>query len=379
MKPPPKRSKKLPKKIVEALKPLIAKVVGTIKEKMKKKAEEKGEPEGKKLEEDKKAEIGDYVNEWKFQKTPIGGKLFESLTKATAVEAIRATSEEINSKLRDAVRTPIEAVVEVICGASFVIDPWTQWQIWWMARRVANFICEITTLEGFLQAAHKLAEAVTPLEEEFIKAAGKKEELHKLADKASAALWQGLASEAVTLWTKIYKLTEKIDSVFSGQPDEVKQPLLDLLSHIFEVQVRGFNAIRVLYSRKLKEGLHEAKDADGVKEVSRTALRDAIFEVVNLLASEHWVKTHEALTEAAKAYVMDRFTNEIWPGIAEGLDALQSMIPEQVASAGLDIVALALKIATILIEKGVAWGMKKVGLKLEKAIFSQEDGGEGSY
>jgi hypothetical protein len=375
-----KALKEAAEKIVEALKPLIAKVVATIKEKMKKKAEEKGGSEGKELEEEKKgAAIGDFVSEWKFQKTPIGGKLFESLTKATAVEAIKASSDEINSKLRAAVREPIEKVVEIICGASFVVDPWTQWQIWWMARRVTNFITEITTLDGFLEAAAKLAEAINPLEEEFVKAAGKKDELCKLADKASAALWQALASQAVGLWTKIYKLNDKIESVFSGQPEEVKAPLLDLLSHIFEVQVRGFNAIRVLYSRKLKEALPEAKDADGVKEVSRTALRDSIFEVVNLLAIEHWIETHKALTEAAKAYVMDRFVNEIWPSIKEGLDALTSLIPEQVVSAGLDIAALALKIATILINKGVEWGMKKVGLKLEEAIFRQDEGeGYGS-
>lgn len=172
-------------------------------------------------------------------------------------------------------------------------------------------------------------------------------------------------------------MNEKIESVFSGQPDEVKAPLLDLLSHIFEVQVRGFNAIRVLHWRKLREGLADCKDGDAIKALSRTALRDSIFEVVNLLAIEHWTATHEALTEAAKAYVLDRFTNEIWPSIKEGLDALTSLIPEQVVSAGLDIAAIALKIATIIIDKGVEWGMKKVGLKLEAAIFGQEDSGEG--
>jgi len=374
-----KALKEAAEKIVEALKPLIAKVVELIKEKMKKKAEEKkdDEKEGKELEEDKKAEIGDIVSEWKFQKTPIGSKLFQSLTKTNAVEAIKASTDEISSKLRAAVRDPIERVVELICGARFVLDPWTQWQIWWMARRVTNFITEITTLDGFLEAAAKLAEAINPLEEEFVKAAGKKEELEKLADKASAALWQALADQAVGLWTKIYKLNDKIESVFSGQPDEVKAPLLELLSHIFEVQVRGFNAIRVLYTRKLKESLAEAGDADAIKAVSRTALRDAIFEVVNILAIEHWVETHKALTLAAKAYVKDRFTNEIWPAVKEGLDKLTSLLPEQVTSAGLDIAALALKIALILIDKGVEWGMKKVGLKLESAIFSQDDSGEG--
>jgi len=330
-------------------------------------------------EKEKKAEIGDIVTEWKFQKTPIGAKLYEGLTNTTAVEAIGSSSAEITSKLYHAVKEPIDKVVEVICGAKFVIDPWTQWQIWWMARRVTNFITEITTLDGFLEAGAKLAEAVTPLEGEMAAAVGKKEELEKLADKASAAMWQSLADQAVGLWTKIYKLNEKVESVFSGQPDEVKAPLLDLLSHIFEVQVRGFNAIRVLYCRKLKETLGECGDGDAVKAASRTALRDSIFEVINLLAIEHWTKTHEALTEAAKAYVMDRFTNEIWPSIKAGLDALTSLIPEEIVSAGLDISALALKVATIIIEKGVEWGMKKVGLKLEAAIFAQsESEGYGS-
>jgi len=262
--------------------------------------------------------------------------------------------------------------VEIICGTNYILDYWTQWQIWWMSRRICTFICEITTLDGFLEAAQKLAEAVAPLEDEMAAAAGKKDELEKLADKASSVLWQCLGSQSVGLWTKIYKLNDVINNVFSGQPDTVKQPLLDLLAHIFEVQVRGFNAIRVLYSRKLKASLGECGDADAVKEASRTALRDSIFEVVNLLAIEHWVKTNEALTEAAKAYVLDRFTNEIWPAIKEGLDALQSMLPEEVSKAGLDIAGLALKVAILLINKGVEWGMKKVGLYLEKAIFGQE-------
>jgi len=296
------------------------------------------------------------------------------LSKTNALEAIKASSDEIHTKLRAAVRDPIEKVVELICGTNYVLDYWTQWQIWWMSRRICNFICEITTLDGFLEAAHKLAEAVTPLEEEMVAAAGKKEELEKLADKASAVLWQALGSQAVGLWTKIYKLNDVINNIFSGQPDTVKAPLLELLSHIFEVQVRGFNAIRVLYARKLKASLAECADADAVKECSRTSLRDSIFEVVNLLAIEHWVKTHEALTEAAKAYVLDRFTYEIWPAIKEGLDTLTSMLPDSVQKAGLDIAGLALKVATLLINKGVEWGMKKVGLKLEEAIFGEDQG-----
>jgi hypothetical protein len=204
---------------------------------------------------------------------------------------------------------------------------------------------------------------------------GKKEEIEKFVEGASAALWKALADEAVGLWTKIYSLTAAVESVFASQPESVTTPLTDLLGAIFEVQVRGFNSIRVGYTRKLAAALADAKDHDGVKAASRTALREAIFENVNILAKEHWTRTHDALTEAAKAYVTDRFINEVWPSVKSGLDDLLSLLPEEIASIGADIAGMVLKIALILINKGVVWAMGKVGLRLERAIFEQ-DGGE---
>jgi len=365
-------------KIVEQLKPLIAKAVGVIKEKMAKKAEEK-EGEKKDVVEDKekdtKISIGDIAKKWKFQKTSIGKPFYENLEKQSAVEAVKETSAEITSKLRAAVKKPIDAIVETLCGTVFVHDWWVQWQIWWMARRITNFICEITTLEGFLEAGHKLATAVDKhVNEEGGKCAGKKEETEKFIDAASAALWKALADEAVGLWTKIYSLTSAVESVFASLPEAVTAPLVDLLSVIFEVQVRGFNSMRVSYIKKLKEALADVKDHDGVKAASRKAIREAIFENVNILAVEHWTKTHEALTEAAKAYICYQFVTEIWPSIKSGLDELLSFLPDEIKTLGADIAGMVMKIALILINKGVVWAMGKIGLRLEKAIFEQEGG-----
>jgi hypothetical protein len=365
-------------KVVDMFKPLIEKAVALIKTKMEAKAAEKGD-EKKEVEEDKgdKTSIGDIVSKWQFQKTAIGKALYENLEKQTAVEAVKTSSTEITSKLREAVKKPLDAIVETLCGTVFVHDYWTQWQIWWMARKITNFICEITTLEGFLDASHKLATAVDKhVEEEGKSCTGKKEDVEKFIEGASAALWKSLADEAVGLWSKIYSLTASIESVFASQPEEVTAPLVELLSGIFEVQVRGFNSIRVSYTRKLKDLLADAKDHDGVKAASRTALRDAIFENVNILAKEHWTRTHEALTEAAKAYVTDRYINEVWPSIKSGLDDLLSLLPEEVASIGVDIAGIVLKISIIMINKGVVWAMNKIGLRLEKAIFEQEGGYE---
>jgi len=317
------------------------------------------------------------VAKWEFQKTTIGKTLYENVGKESAVEAIKTSSSEITSKLREAVKKPLDAIVEVLCGTVFVHDWWVQWQIWWMARRITNFICEITTLEGFLEAAHKLAAAVdTHVNDHGKSCTGKPEEVEKFVEGASHALWKALADEAVGLWTKIYSLTSAVESIFSSQPESVTTPLTDLLSGIFEVQVRGFNSIRVGFCRKLKGLLADAKDHDAVKAATRTALRDAIFENVNILAKEHWTRTHDALTEAAKAYVTDRFTNEVWPSIASGLDELTSLLPDEISSIGADIAGMVLKIATIMINKGVVWAMAKIGLRMEKAIFEQDGGSD---
>lgn len=362
-------------KVVEAIKPFIAKAVALVQEQMKKKAEEKKQ-EGKEVEEEKdtKAKIGDVVHKWKFQKTEIGKTLYDNLVKMPTVDAVKSTSDEITSKLRDAVRKPLDAIVEVLCGTVFVQDYWVQWQIWWMARKITNLICEITTLDGFLEAAQKLADAVQKhVNEEGGKCIGKKEELDKFVEGASAALWKALADQAVGLWTKIYKLSENINNLFSEQSEEVTEPLIELLSHIFEVQVRGFNAIRVTYTTKLKESIGEAKDHDALKAASSEAIRHAIFENVNILAEEFWVKTHEAIVEASKAYVRERFLKDIWPSIKSGLDDLLSLLPEELKSLGVDVAGMVLKVAIIIINKGVTWALTKIGMRMENAIFEQEE------
>jgi len=237
-------------KVVDMFRPLIEKAVKLIKTKMDEKAKDKDEK--KEVEEDKgdKVSIGDIAAKWQFQKTAIGKTLYENLEKQSAYMAIQSASSELTSKLRESVKKPLDAIVETLCGTVFVHDWWTQWQIWWMARRITNFICEITTLEGFLEAAHKMATAVDKHVDEAGKTcAGKTEEVEKFIQGASAVLWKSLADEAVGLWTKIYSLTASVESVFSGQPESVTTPLTDLLSAIFEVQVLALTQF-VFYSQE---------------------------------------------------------------------------------------------------------------------------------
>jgi len=139
--------------------------------------------------------------------------------------------------------------------------------------------------------------------------------------------------------------------------------------------VRGLNAIRVLYVRKLKATVLEAKD---VKTASRDALRDAIFETADVLAGEHWGKAVGALKNAAAAMLIAKFEEEVWGDVKEALAPVDDLIPEEIKSAGLSVSALAFKVASLIISSAAGWAFKKIAFRLEEAIFQQEDSGEGT-
>jgi len=69
---------------------------------------------------------------------------------------------------------------------------------------------------------------------------------------------------------------------------------------------------------------------------------------------------------------MNAFNNEVWPSIKAGLDALQSLIPEELGSMGLKLEPLVRAVIDFIINKGLDWVMKKIFLALERALYAQE-------
>jgi len=168
-----------------------------------------------------------------------------------------------------------------------------------ITNRIVNLILELTTLDGFLESSIVFGDVLDGVEEELGKC-DNKEKVTKAIDGASHALWEkGLKKVAMTLWIRIFKLQERIASVMSSLPEEASVPLVDLLGHLFEVQLRAFNGIRVQYIRNLREGIDEIKDADSAVRVSRAAFKGAVFPVINLLGYHHWMKAHEAFYETS--------------------------------------------------------------------------------
>jgi len=342
--------------------------------------EKGGDEEGEEKEAagDKKEQaVGDIAKQWTFTMTGVGKKLDGALDgKGKASEAVEGAIDDVKSQLTAAVRGPLEKLADTLTGGNGS-NPWVAREVRKIVSKITNLILEITTLDGFLEASKVMSAVVDGIEDELKKAAGDKAKIDKAIENGSAALWsKGLAAVGIALFSRIWKLEEKISNVFGAQPEEVTQPLLQLLDHIFEVQMRAFNGIRIQYIQNLKESLADAKDADAVQTAARAAFKGAVFPVINLLGYHHWVKAHEALLSTSKALVMNAFNEHIWPTIKQGLDALQKCIPESLTNMGLKLEPLVRAVINFIINKAVEWIMKKVFMKIEEALFTQ---GGGDY
>jgi len=69
---------------------------------------------------------------------------------------------------------------------------------------------------------------------------------------------------------------------------------------------------------------------------------------------------------------MHAFNSTVWPPIKSGLDALQSLIPEELGSMGLKLEPLVHAVIDFIINKALTWAMTKIFLAIERALFSQE-------
>jgi len=351
-------------KLLDLLKPALEKVIALIQEKMAEKADSKAEePEEKESE----PEVGQVAAKWQFHLTAIGKEFHAALLTKKASEAVSDSTDAIKKALTDGVRGPLDKLSNNLLGSGkSAVKKIVAKEIGKITDKIVGLITELTTLDGFLAAGKVLGEVVDKIEAKL--------EDKEAADKASEDLWQGLTSQAMELFQRIYSLKDKVSSKLSDFPPDAVDVVTGLLDHIFEVQVRAFNSIRIQYVRNLKASLGDAKNKT---EASRAALRTAIFSTIDLLGAHHFVKAYEALNEASKITILDWVYKNIWPPIKSGLEAIQSLIPSAVADLGLQIEPMAWKLVSILITKAIDWALKKVFLAIEKVVFTQK--AEGGY
>jgi hypothetical protein len=352
-------------KLLDLLKPALEKIIALIQEKMAEKGDSK-EEESSDSDEKGGAEVGQVAARWQFQLTAIGKQLHESLAAKKASEAISESTDNIKKALTEGVRGPLSKAASFVTGSgNNAVKKIVSREVNKLTTKIVNLITELTTLDGFLAAGKVLGEVVDKIEGKLGEA--------DVADKASQALWEGLSSQAMELFQRIYNLSEKVSSEMSGFPEEAVSTVTGLLDHIFEVQVRAFNSIRIQYVRNLRASLADGKD-DKVA-ASRAALRTAVFSTIDLLGAHHFVKAYEALNAASKIIVLDWVQQNVWPPVKSGLEAIQSLIPSEISDLGLKLEPMAWKLLSILISKALDWVLKKVFLAIEKAIFTQSEGG----
>jgi len=365
-------------KIVDALREPLAKILKLVQDKMAEKAAGKEEKDEGKAEDDGKKKIGDIAKAWTFTATPIGKQLDGSLDgKMKPSEAVKGVCDAIKTALSEAVRGPVQKIADSISFGGGVSNPWVVWYVRRCVERLTQLILELTTLDGFLESGTIIAGVIDGVEDSLGKCADK-DAVTKAINQASHDLWEkGTAQVAMALWTRIWKLTERVEWVMSSQCDEAKAPLTELLSHIFEVQLRAFNGIRIQYIRNLRESADEIKDADSAVRASRAAFKAAVFPVINLLGYHHWLRATSAFEASVKAIIKNAFDSEVWPSIKSGLDAIQSCIPDELTSMGLKLEPLVRAVVDFLINKALTWAITKVFMALEKALFTQGGGGGG--
>jgi len=167
---------------------------------------------------------------------------------------------------------------------------------------------------------------------------------------------------------------EHVDSTMSNSSDLARQPLMTAADRLYQSQLKGVNACRTQFAAQLKAKIADGAalaSPDAIAAAVRGVFKDVVLANVNIIVSDAWTELGKAMVLSGVQQAQDKFFADIWPAIEKALDELQSMIPEALASLGLQIVPLARTVAGILITKGTTFAVTKVILALEKQLFAQ--------
>jgi hypothetical protein len=357
-------------KLVEALKPVLKKVLELVQSKLAKKDDGKEE----KLEEKKKkTEIGDYLSQWRFEKTEIGKKLYDALATGSnakgALHALeddfdKAVSSTLEAKMKDGVAHIIgdrNAGLEVV---SLVLEH--------VAKQAIGVLKRFTTIKPLMAAAGGVFEAYNTLCTK-ITPGQSADDVAKNLDACSKEMWGSFPDAGLLLFSKMDALKAHIASEFSSVPEDAIKPLTDCADELYTQQMKALNMLRNQFIKTCRAKLtgDALKSQDSINEVIRPAFRDTVFSIIHILAIDSWKKVAANLIKSAIIQVQKKFEETVWKPIAEGLSAIQSLIPEQLASIGLQIEPMAKAVANIILEKGTKWALNKLIIKLELALFEQ--------
>jgi hypothetical protein len=347
-------------KLVEALKPLLSKVLAIVVDKLGKSDDKKEEKKG--------PAVGDTVSKWDFGKTDLGGKFSNTLKEKGPKDAWFDLNANLKGAVDVAIESRLTAAAKSALGEGRASMEIVKIILEAVAQQIGKVLRQYTTVAPLAKTVEPIAAIVTELEAKLGEKKGDKDAQSKLVLEYSGKWWTELGNGGLQMYMAFSKLKSAINSDMSGVCDDGVQPMQDYADSLFQIQMRVVNAVRVVFTEKLNAAVLAGGDGSAL---IRGAFRDAAFDHIGLLVAESWVQFTAAIMASTLAQVLYKFDNDIWPSIAEPLTKLEELIPEPLKNAGLKIVPLARTIIVMLITKGVTFALTKLTMACEKGLFSQ--------
>jgi len=356
-------------KLVEELKPVLKKVLTLVQSKLSKKDEGKEEHKEESSKK-KKTEIGDYISQWRFDKTAIGKKFWDALDSKDAKEALDGLQNEFDKAVEETLEEKMKAGVDKILGEKAANLEIVTLILEHVAKQAVGCLKKFTTIKPLISACSGLFAVRTQLEKDIIAGKADQKAVAAAIDKASAEMWKTFPDAGLLLYSKMDKLKA---NVVSGLSDDALEPLTDIADSLYAEQMKALNSLRTqfLLGLKSKNDSGDLKTDEAITAAIRSGFREIVFSIIHILVVDSWKGIAENLIQSAIVQVNEKFEADVWPTIASGLEAIQSLIPEPVANMGLQIEPLAKSVAEFLLQKGVNWALTKLVIKLELVLFEQ--------
>jgi len=242
-----------------------------------------------------------------------------------------------------------------------------------IAEQATQIVKRFTTITPLMNAS-KTFFGVRADFEQKLKAArgGGADSLLKAIDEGSLAFWKTLPSIGIQLFKDMENVKSQIKSELSKLSEDAIAPLLEVADAMYKFQMKALNSVRAQLVVKLKADVNAMAASEQVLENTlRTTFRDLIFYNIGILVSEAWTSVADAIVASSIVQVIAKFDEIVWSQLTEAFEAIQALIPEQLANLGLKIEKLAHTVAEILIETATTWVIVKLTIKLEEILFNQ--------
>jgi len=281
----------------------------------------------------------------------------------------KAVTSTLESKMKDGVARLIGERAASLELVSIILEH--------VAKQAICVLKRFTTIKPLMTASGGVftayANLETSLASAFSSGTPKAEDIAKILDAASKEMWESFPDAGILLFSNMEALKSHISSEFPDVHEDAIKPLTDVADELYTQQMKALNMLRTQFIKtcRVKLAGDGLKSVESANDITRAAFRDTVFSIIHILASDSWKKIASNLIKSAVIQVQKKFEETVWPAIASALEAIQSLIPDQLASLGLQIEPLAHTVADIILEKATTWALNSLVIKLELVLFEQ--------